>query len=281
MMKKILILSIAIVAVAAVGLGAFGIAGAAGIVDLDLPALQGRGPRAEYGRMYTDQGDGPLAPYVQEATAEILGITVEELEAAYEDGQRLSDLVEEAGLTIEEYRLALEEAWPGIVGQALADGAITEDGAERLLAMGIPGHQGRFGPLGPYVLDATAEALGMDADELQAALDEGVTMDELLEEADLSHRELRMALDAATPEIVRLALADEAITEELAEQVLEYGLPFGLGGHGHRGPGGHSGPGEHHGPGGFGPGGFGPGGFGPGGPQGFGPGEAPFFSDNG
>jgi hypothetical protein len=130
-----------------------------------------------------------------------------------------------------------------------------------------------FGPLNPYVLDATAEILGMSVEDLQAALEDGTTVGELLDETGLTHLEFRQALDDATPGIVRAALADEAITEEQAENILEYGLSLGPCGperHGHGGPGGF-GPGGPNGPGG------------PEGPQGFGPGMEgqPFLSENG
>lgn len=285
MKKKILILSLAIVAVAAVGLGAFGVATAAGqnlpalITGIPaasaagMDALQAGGPGAVAGRIFGHGGDGPLKPYLEEATAEILGISVDELQAALDGGQRLSDLIEAAGLTVEAFNAALEAALPEIVAQALADGVITEELAEAILENGLPGRRGWFSPLRPYIEEATAEILGIDTDELQAALEDGTAMGELLDEAGLTHLEFRMALDEATPGIVRSALADEAITEAEADTILEYGLSLGS-----CGPGRHG----HGGPGGFGPGGpNGPGGLE--GPQGFGPGMdgLPFLSENG
>lgn len=257
MKKKILILSAAIVVVAAVGLGAFGIASAAG---LNLPALQTGSPYAYAGRILGHGGDGPLRPYIEEATADILGITVDELQALLEDGATLTDLIEAAGLTVVEFRSQLEAALPEIVEQALADEAITQEQADAILANGLPVRGFWSGALQPYILEASAEILGMSADELQAALDAGTTVSELLEEAGMTHLQFRMALDEATPGIVETALADEAITQEQADQILEYGLQVGRCGGGHHGRGG--------GPGGFGPGGPDGSGFGPGFPGG-------------
>lgn len=159
MKKKILILSIAIVAVAAVGLGAFGIAGAAG---LDLPALAG--PQSDALGVLEHGGDSPLRPYIEEASAGILGITVEELQTALDEGTTVSELLETAGLTHLEFRMALDEATPGIVRAALADEAITQEQADRILEYGLPfgrgcggrhggnggpGGSGGFGPGGP------------------------------------------------------------------------------------------------------------------------------------
>jgi hypothetical protein len=251
MKKKILILSIAIVTVAAIGLGAFGLAEAA---TPGLPALQANGWGPALGHPHGEKGDGPLRPYVQAASAEILGMTVDELEAAQEEGIRMAVLIEDAGLTVEEFRTAMEAALPGIVEQALADNAITEAQAELILENGLMGPYARFGVLHQYVLEAAAEILGMDVDELQAALESGTTMGELLDEAGLTRLQFRQALDDATPGIVRAALANGAITEEQAERILEYGLstgPCGSGRHERGGPGGPMGPGGMNGPGGF------------------------------
>jgi len=257
MKKKLFILSIAVLAVAALGLSAFSYAQAAGV---DLPAMQFNGPGRVFAHPGGGRGAGPLGPYIQEAAAEILGMSAEELQAALDEGVRMAALIEEAGLTVEEFRTAMEAALPGIVDQALADDAITEAQAELILENGLRGAYGRFGVLHQYVLEAAAEILGMDVDELQAALDTGTTMAELIDEAGLTHLQFRQAMDDATPGIVRAALADEAITEEQAERILEYGLstgPCGSGRHERGGPGGPMGPGGMNEPGGMnGPGGF-------------------------
>lgn len=84
--------------------------------------------------------------------AEILGVTVEELEAARADGT-VRDLVEESGLTREEIKTQMEAAFDAAVDQAAADGLITDEQAEQLKEAGMGkggrGHgKGRHGGRG-------------------------------------------------------------------------------------------------------------------------------------
>jgi len=214
------ILSLAIVAV--LGLTAFSYAQAAG----------GRGSheRPFSGERMAGHRDEPglMQPYFESAAADILGVSVEELEAARGDRTAMAAMLEDAGLTIEEFRAAMDAALPDAVAQALEDGVITEDQAEFILENGWrrPNRQPRrgFGPLNPYVVEASADILGIDVEELQAALEDGTPIEEILDEAGVTVLEYRMALDAATQDIVDQALEDGAITDEQAEKILEYGL---------------------------------------------------------
>jgi uncharacterized protein YidB (DUF937 family) len=198
------------------------------------------------------RGDGVLQPYVESAVADILGMTVEELQAAKDEGTRTVDLIEAAGLTTDEFQTAMEEALPGIVEQALADGAITQAQADYILENGFRGAKGYLrSALQDYVDAATADILGVTVEELQTAREEGTVAD-LLDAAGLTREELKTALEEAAPGIIEQALADGLITQEQADYLLENGLPF------HHHGGGHGGHGPH-GDGFGGPGGFGPG----------------------
>ncbi|GAB4580378.1 MAG: hypothetical protein Fur0022_31180 [Anaerolineales bacterium] len=197
-------------------------------------------------------GDGVLQPYVEEAAAEILGMTVEELQTARDEGTRTVDLIEAAGLTTDEFQTAMEEALPGIVEKALADGVITQTQADYILENGLRGAKGYLrSALQEYIDAATADLLGVTVEELQAAREEGTVAD-LLAAAGLTREDLKTALEEATPGIIEQALAEGLITQEQADYLLENGLPFRHhgGGHGGHGP---------HGDGFGGPGWFGPG----------------------
>lgn len=222
-MKRNMIIGVLAVAIVAVlGLTAFSFAGAKS--GYDRTAWQAVAEPAP-----DDDGErGALRPYVEEATAGILGITVEELQAAHEDGTRLAELIEAAGLKPETFKQAMEAALPDVVAQALEDGAITVDQANFILENGLrrPGRQPRrgFGPLNPFVIEASAEILGMDVEDLQAALQDGMPIEDILDEAGFTVLEYRMALDEATPEIIAQALENGAITADQADRILEYGL---------------------------------------------------------
>ncbi len=227
MKRTILLGSLAIAIVAVLGLTAFSFANAK--TGFDAPFAQEVDPRSNG---ETDLR-GVLKPYFEKAVARILGMTVEELQEALAGGIRMSELIENAGLTPEEFKEAMAAALPGIVEQALEDGVITEEQARRILANGLQrrmdhrrdrDHKRGFGPLNDYVLEASAEILGMEVEELQAALQEGTPLEEIVNDAGLTVLEYRSALDAATPGIVDNALEDSAITDEQAEKILQYGL---------------------------------------------------------
>ncbi len=75
---------------------------------------------------------------LQAVVAEVLGMTVEELQAAKDSGQRLPEMAAEQGVDPEDVRAAVEEAKADMVQQALDDELITEEQAECILS-----HDGR------------------------------------------------------------------------------------------------------------------------------------------
>jgi uncharacterized protein YidB (DUF937 family) len=228
MKKKFFGISAAVVAVMALALGAVGVAGAAAP-----EAARGEGE----GR------GGAIGDYMKAEVAEILGLTVEELEAAKEAETPMEDLVADAGLTEDEFKAALEAAFPDAVAAALADGAITEEEAEAILERGFrPGGKGGKGghgggPLGDYIKDASADILGLTVEELEAAREAGTTREELLDNAGLTEDEFKQAMEDALPGILDQAVEDGVITAEQAEQIEENGLRPPHKGHGKGGKG--------------------------------------------
>ena len=71
---------------------------------------------------------------MQSVTAETLGMTVEELEAAQADGKRLPEIAEEQGVEITAVTEAIKAAFAEAVAQAVADGAITQAQADQILS---------------------------------------------------------------------------------------------------------------------------------------------------
>lgn len=79
--------------------------------------------------------------------ADLLGISVEELQSAREDGKQMPELLEEAGLTNEDVRDAMQAAFEAAVEQALASGEITQAQADEILSSDFGCGRG-FGPGG-------------------------------------------------------------------------------------------------------------------------------------
>ena len=79
----------------------------------------------------------------QAVIAEQLGLTVEELAAAKDEGTRLSDLAEQQGVDLETLQTAVSDARTAAIEQAVTDGTITQDQADILLSQDGPGFGGR------------------------------------------------------------------------------------------------------------------------------------------
>jgi len=80
-----------------------------------------------------------------ELQAKALGISIEELQTALEDGQRIPDLLEELGVDQETFETNLQTAREEALQQAVEDGVITQTQADLLLANGFDDHHGHGG----------------------------------------------------------------------------------------------------------------------------------------
>lgn len=211
------------------------------------------------------QLDG-LKEHMDATLAEALGLTVEELQAARAEGQRMNDLAEAQGVDLETLKATMDAALTTYVDQAVADGLITAEEAEMIKnhkhgGMGKgPGMHGP-GPLAEVegakeIMDAAiANALGMTVEEVAAAQAEGQTLRDLAEQQGLTREDIKAAKDAAFEETLAKGVADGVFTQEEADAIRERKESRGDcpgGGRGHRG--GHrGGPGAGFGLEGFGP----------------------------
>ncbi|MDX1665339.1 MAG: hypothetical protein R3272_16215 [Candidatus Promineifilaceae bacterium] len=193
--------------------------------------------------------------------------------AAGVDEQQL--LADALGITVEELEAAHEAARAAAVEQALAEGLITEAQAEALLAGDVAPRAGRF--FRGYLLQGLelepqqllADALGSSVEELEAAkaevrearlaamVDAGALSEEEAEmiaarhavAAYVDHEAIGEMVQNSIEAAIAEALADGAITQEQADQMLEklerldgFRFHFGPDGFGR----GH-GPRHHHG----------------------------------
>ncbi len=176
---------------------------------------------------------------INEAIADALGITVEELEAAYADGTHWQTLADELGLDAATVQAAINDAIEAGIAAAVEDGTLTQEEADALLER-MALHE-----LAQTIVDrdviraAIADALGVTTDELEAAKEAG-TLRELVEASGVIREALREAVQAARQQQIEQAVADGLITQEQADQLLEgrIGRGFGRGGlRGHGFPG--------------------------------------------
>ena len=211
------------------------------------------------------QSATPAAPSTQTApSTEVAPATgLSDRSGWSEDDQALADAL---GITLEELQAAEETARIAMIDKAVADGRLTAEEGEALKTAGDRFHGGMFGYDKNEFL---ADALGISLEALQTAkldvyeqaLAARVAAGELTQEqADLSLAQkaaqyyldsdaLNAQVRSAYETAIAAAVADGAITQAQADALLAQ-LPaqtwnFGFGGHG--GHGGHGGPGGHGG----------------------------------
>ncbi len=92
------------------------------------PPLDGqKGPR---------DGSGLLHEYMAEAMADALGVTVEELQASHDAGEKLYDLALAQGFAAEDIPALMRGAHDAAVEAALADGVITQEQVDLMQSRG-------------------------------------------------------------------------------------------------------------------------------------------------
>jgi polyhydroxyalkanoate synthesis regulator phasin len=216
------------------GLAAFGLATVAGVVVLGAGIIGGSAQAQE-----TEDEDASWHELYQEALAEKLGVTVEELQAAQ------------------------EEARAQVIDDAVASGRITEEQAERLrnaesgeIRRGLA-HGVKHAFVNAF--ETAAEILGLTTEEVREGLADGKSLNDLAEEQGVSNLEAQLVAELTAD--IQAKVADGSITQEQADRLLE-NLAERVGNLV-----------EHEGGkfrgrfGGFGGFGHGPGGFGPGSPD--------------
>ena len=129
-------------------------------------------------------------------------------------------LAEALGIAVDELRDAYAAASSAALDRAVAEGLLSEDQAEQMKARSAL----------KQAIDRDellAEALGISADELQAARDEGQKLGTLLDDLGLDGEECSQALQAAYGSAVGQAVLDGVITQDQADQFLSGDRIFG------------------------------------------------------
>ena len=154
-------------------------------------------------------------------------------------GDRLGDLREtiarKLGVETDDLDTAVQEAHQEMIDQAVADGKITQEQAERMLSrgeggfpggkMGFPG--GRRGGLGITLgqADVLADTLGLTLDELREKLAAGETLAEIAEGQGVDLEAVRAELQPEQVEAqkarIQQAVEDGTMTRERADWMLQ------------------------------------------------------------
>jgi uncharacterized protein YidB (DUF937 family) len=172
---------------------------------------------------------------IVETVAEVLGLTPEDLSAELQGGKSVAEVAEAQGVdtqTIVDAVNAEIEQW---VQEALDEGRLTQEQADKILeSLGDADAERLLGlamPFGPHMrgafgrgwggpwggLDAAAEVLGMEPEDLMAELREGKTLTEIAEEKGVDPQAVQDAMLARMEEMVQQAEEDGTLTPECAE----------------------------------------------------------------
>jgi len=151
-------------------------------------------------------------------------------------GEKMHEAIADVlGISVEEYDAAIETAQEQVIGEAVAEGWLTEDQAEKMrerAAEGVgpgkrggkggPGMRGGFMGKGDLsFMPQVAEAFDMTARELMAELQDGKSIAALAEEKNVN---LQPIIDAHLEQIqekLAEAVADGKLTQERADWMLE------------------------------------------------------------
>jgi len=258
-MKKIMIVgAVVLVVIATLAIGGFAYAQSQNPDRPDVPFGQsmmgGRGygqgmmDSPAFGQMRGRRNGGQLQTYMESALAEAFGLTVEELQAARQEGKSLLDIAKDQGLTVAEFQEIMTEARQNSLDQAVADGVITQDQADQMSAFkeAAKGRRQQMGAIHDYMEAAIAAEFGLTEEELEARHAAGETMMDLASEQGLTIEDFTARMTAARASALEQAVADGVITQEQADWMQQHmgsnGMMGGLGrggcnGGGMRGPG--------------------------------------------
>ena len=185
------------------------------------------GRRGQRGMRFLDRDE------MKAIVADVLGITVEELEAAREAGMNLEEIAAEQGVSLDEVEAAIFDAKVSAVNEAVEAGEITAEQGEAIVARLELSNIARDIFDKDEMKAIVAEVIGVTVEELEEARENG-TARELFEDAD--REAIQAAVEAYRAEQIQEALDAGLITPEQAEQLEEFD--------GHRGRRGHRGPGN-------------------------------------
>lgn len=161
------------------------------------------------------------------AAAEAIGISEDDLRTALEDGQSIADVAEANGVLVQTVIDAMVAAGTESLEAAIDElpdritDLVHRDGLPMGGGHGPGGHGGGFGGRG-LGFDAAAEAIGISADDLRTALQDGSTIAEV---AEANGVELQTVIDAlvaeATTRLDETVTAGDLTEDEAAEREAE------------------------------------------------------------
>lgn len=143
-------------------------------------------------------------------------------------GKIKETIAEILGISVEEYDAAVEEARGQVVDEALAEGWLTEDQAERMQerfdngvgARGMRG-MGFMGRGATSLIDVAAEKMGMSVQDLRAELQDGKSIADVAGEKGVDTQDIIDTYLAELETSLADAVAEGKITQKQADWQLQ------------------------------------------------------------
>jgi hypothetical protein len=153
----------------------------------------------------------------------------------FDFAQRFKEKVAEIlGVSVEEYDNAVDQAQQQVVDEALQEGWLTEEQAQRMqermeqapgrrgMDKGLMGpRMGAMGRGGDSIMDLAAEELGMSVQDLMAELQSGKSLAELADEKGVDTQAIVDAYLAQLEENLQQAVSDGKMTQKQADWMLK------------------------------------------------------------
>ena len=179
---------------------------------------------------------------IKSVIADALGLTVADLDAAHEAGTTLETLAEQQGVALEDVKTAVKAAALAQIEEAVANEEITQAQADTLIErinnsdfpLGGRGHGPHDGGPGgrpddglrgiidhEAIKSVIADVLGLTVADLDAAHEAGTTLEALAEQQGIALEDVQAAAKTAALAQIEEAVANQEITQEQADVLIE------------------------------------------------------------
>jgi polyhydroxyalkanoate synthesis regulator phasin len=138
-------------------------------------------------------------------------------------GSFLAKVADKLGVSEDELKGAIEEAKIESIDEAVAEGRLTEEQAERARESGFP-LRARFRGAGEhkgYVIEAAAQVLDMSQEELKDELKDGNSLAEIVEAQGMTVDDFKAELLNQLQALLDSDVADGTLTQEQADRLSE------------------------------------------------------------
>ncbi len=135
-------------------------------------------------------------------------------------GSFLAKVADKLGVSEDELKTAIDEARTETIDEKVAEGLLTEEQAQRLREGGSSFHR-RLHRAGGHILDAAADVLEMEKDDLVAELREGNSLADVAAAQGIGVDGFKAQLLAEVQADIDAKVADGTITQEQADRLSE------------------------------------------------------------